>query len=166
MTPLPMAAISAVVLSVSMSLSLNPAKAEWPHNAFSCRAYKADLVWHRWARRHCPSYRWRKAWRPRHVASDTGAHCHIVVAATGAQAQSVAKAQERALIAWMGDVSYRFGSRYMDIGHAKGRLIDCSISDVGDTLGSKIQDALGVGHYRCRLTAAPCRAEARKWKDN
>ncbi len=131
-------------------------KALRQHNCFW---YGADCPG--WARR----YRHRK-WHatPSAPASiDSGVTCHRRTEATGEQAQSKDAAEERALRAWQGRVRFHFGERFLDFGNARDAKIACSPSSVADTVGGKIQDKLlGISHYRCEISARPCRAPARK----
>jgi hypothetical protein len=139
-----------------------PAGAEWPNDAFSCRALRQDLYWHNWARRHCRGYNWRKyhARHHRYVAPSDPT-CHRLISATGGAAQSDESAKSRALLAWQAEVAFHFGDRYLNISEAKDATIACAQAGVPDTVGSKIQDFIGVGHVRCHITARPCRVEAR-----
>lgn len=63
----PIAVILALIAIVAATLApIKPADADWPQGAFSCRAYRADLYWEKWARRHCSEYRWRRYGWKRH----------------------------------------------------------------------------------------------------
>jgi hypothetical protein len=149
---LSLTAILAVLLSP-------PAGADWPADAFSCRAYRADLVWQSWARRHCRGHRWRyHARHTRHVPYASGdALCQPVVPATGEQAQSEGNAYESAITAWRGEVRFLYGERFSDISKSRGLDKTCAPSSVPDSLRDKANPPL----YRCRISARPCRVEAR-----
>jgi hypothetical protein len=157
MTPLPMAAISAVVLSVSMSLSLNPAKAEWPpQHAFTCKGWRADLYWRDWARQHCRGDRQRR-WKVRHVPVASGdARCQPLVPATGDQAQSEDSAYESAITSWRGEVRFLYGERFSDLKKARDLDRTCAPSSVPDSARDRALAPL----FRCRISARPCRVEA------
>lgn len=142
-------------------------KAEWPNDAFSCRAYRADLYWHQWARENCRGYRWRqhhqaRAYYQRRNYNDDDGVCRRVIDATGEQAQSKDSAEALALRNWQGRVRFHFGEKFIVFENARDRKITCSASSVADTVGGKIQEKLlGVSHYRCELSARPCAAPAR-----
>lgn len=159
---------SLVTTAVSMVgavvvLLAGSAQADWPHDAFNCKAYRADLIWQAWARKHCPRYRWRRVQQVPYGSGD--ALCHGVIIATGDQAQSTKVATENAIVAWQGRVRFRFGERYIDINYARGQTgkdpeVVCSQSSVPDALRDKTNPTL----YRCELSAAPCRAVPKKLK--
>jgi hypothetical protein len=48
----------AAVAVVLGFIAIATARADWPENAFSCKAYRADLAYRDWAREHC-GRRWR-----------------------------------------------------------------------------------------------------------
>lgn len=149
-----------------LSLSLTTASADWPRDAFTCRAYRADLYWHEWAREHCRDYRWRYRQRSRQAyRQHTYAHedgCRRVIESTGEQAQSKDNAEALALRNWQGRVRFHYGEKFIQFENARDRKITCSASSVADTVGGKIQEKLmGVSHFRCELSARPCAAPAR-----
>jgi hypothetical protein len=49
----------AAVAVVLGFIAIATARADWPQDAFSCRAYRADLAYRDWAREHCSGRRWR-----------------------------------------------------------------------------------------------------------
>jgi hypothetical protein len=120
-----------------------------------------------WYGLDCPGQGRRLPYRfryvPKTISSATDAYCHRLIEATGEQAQSKDNAEERALRAWQGRVRFHFGEKYLDFGNARDKRITCSPSSVSDTVGGKIQEKLlGVSHYRCEISARPCREPARK----
>ena len=102
--------------------------------------------------------------QPRHWRDDDDM-CHRRMAATGAAAQSVESAKARAILAWRGEVTFNFGDRYQDVDHARDPNYACAPSGVPDTVGGKLQDAIGINHFRCRFSAHPCRAEAKPFTE-
>jgi hypothetical protein len=148
------------LLSLIAALALiSPAGAEWPADAFNCRAWRADLYWHDWAKRHCRGHRWRYyAQRHRHVPYASGdALCQPIVEATGEQAQTVAAARDSALTAWRGRVRFKYGERFTDFQHARGQREVCAPSSVPDAYRDQKLPPL----MRCELSGRPCRVEAR-----
>lgn len=119
-----------------------------------------------WYGRNCPGQRrWRHYHRPAVTYSngESDAYCHRLIEATGDQAQSRDNAENLALRTWQGRVRFHFGEKYIDFGNARDKKITCSPSSVADTVGGKIQDKLlGISHFRCELSARPCRAPARR----
>lgn len=147
----------------------------WPLRAgasepepFTYKWYKNDLYYKhyfcggRYRAEGCDRWRWRKHHARHHryvVPSDPT--CHRLISATGGAAQTEESAKGRALLAWQAEVAFHFGDRYLGIDNAKDATIACAQAGVPDTVGSKIQDFIGVGHVRCHITARPCRVEAR-----
>ena len=171
MTPTRFRWFFAAVALATMAIVLwsLPAGAEWPpRDAFwRCDEYRPGRDWRRWANRNCHDWRRhhvrRSAWRPQHVHVPRGdALCQPIVPATGEQAQSEDNAYESAVTAWRGEVRFLYGERYSDI--AKARSLDrvCAPSSVPDSARDKALAPL----FRCRITARPCRVEARSVKDD
>jgi hypothetical protein len=159
--------VTTIVVALAWIFWTLPAKAEWPRDAFTCKSYRADLYWQRWAREHCPSYRhktWhRRRWTaPRYVAPRGDALCQRVVPATGEQAQSEDSAYESAVTSWRGEVRFLYGERYSDVKNARDLDRVCAPSSVPDS----VRDRTLAPLFRCRLTARPCRVEARPVKDD
>ena len=102
--------------------------------------------------------------QPRHWRDDDDM-CHRRIAATGSAAQSVESAKARAILAWRGEVTFNYGDRYQDVDHARDPNYACAPSGVPDTVGGKLQDAIGINHFRCRFSAHPCRAEAKTFTE-
>jgi hypothetical protein len=154
-------AVAALVAFAWIMLTM-PARAEWPHNAFSCKSYRADLIWREWALENCPRYR-RRHWRVRAQAhwkapAYDGAVCHGSIIITGDQAHTTKDATANAVLAWQGRVRFRYGERYIDMGSAKDATVVCAQSSVPDAF----RDKAGATLYRCELQARPCRATAKK----
>jgi hypothetical protein len=60
-------------------------------------------------------------------------------------------------------VRFRYGERYIQFENARDARIVCSPSSVADTVGGKIQEKLlNISHFRCELSARPCRAQPQK----
>lgn len=155
---------------VTSAFVVTSAPAQEPQ-PFTYRWYKKDAYWSqfycggRYRPEGCNRYRrWRRHHRPTvysNGASDT--YCHRLIEATGDQAQSKDSAENLALRTWQGRVRFHFGEKYLSFENARDKKITCSPSSVADTVGGKIQDKLlGISHFRCELSARPCRAPARK----
>jgi hypothetical protein len=158
---------AAVALAAMTWVLLTTAGAEWPERDafYRCDSYRDSRDWRRWANRNCDDWRRQHArhWRPRYVHIPRGdALCQPVVPASGEQAQSEDNAYESAVTAWRGEVRFLYGERYSDI--AKARRLDrvCAPSSVPDSARDKALAPL----FRCRITARPCRVEARSVKDD
>lgn len=150
--------VTTIVVAVAWVFWTLPANAEWPQNAFSCRAYRADLYWHEWARRHCRGYRWRHYRRTRHVPYASGdALCQPVIEATGEQGQNEASARESALTSWRGRVRFKYGERFTEFKHARYQREVCAPSSVPDAYRDQKLPPL----FRCEISGRPCRVEAR-----
>jgi hypothetical protein len=129
------------------------------------RANRRALLAHNcfWYGTHCRGWRPRAQQRHAQPSIDSDVVCHRLTEATGEQAQSKEAAEERALRAWQGRVRFHFGERFIAFDNARDARIACSPSSVADTVGGKIQDKLlGISHFRCEISARPCRAPARK----
>jgi hypothetical protein len=146
----------AIMIAVALIAGAS-ARSEFPRDAFTCRAYRADLYWHRWAREHCPGYRhktWRRRWTaPRHAVPREPT-CHALVPAIGEQAQSEASAWDAAIVAWRGRVRWLHGERFSDHNAARDLVKACAPSSVPDAY----RDAKLPQLYRCEVVARPCRA--------
>ena len=166
---------SLIVLAVAAALSVlivgaAPAQERYRGDYIDAehRANRKALRSHNcyWYGIDCPGQRrWRHYHRPAVVYSngESDNYCHRLIEATGEQAQSKDNAEERALRAWQGRVRFHFGEKYLSFENARDKKITCSPSSVADTVGGKIQDKLlGISHFRCELSARPCRAPARK----
>lgn len=136
---------------------VSPSTAEWPHDAFSCRAMRQDLMWKEWARTHCPD--WRR-WRGYQAYASGDALCQGVVEATGDQAQSENAAWDSAVTAWKGRVRFRYGERFTDFDKARAPSRVCAPSSVADSGRDKAFSQL----YRCEISGRPCRVEAMQLK--
>lgn len=156
--------ITAAAIAAVLTLAIGPASAQeaWTDHAFTCRAYRADLYWHRWAREHCRDYRWR--WRRYHRShqwqpvNPDGVVCHGFVPAVGEQAQSEEAAWEAAIVAWRGRVRWLHGERFTDHQAARNLIKACAPSSVPDAYRDQKLPPL----YRCEMQARPCRAVPRK----
>jgi len=125
-----------------------------------------------WFGEDCPGTR---RWRHRHYRApvkvysngETDAFCHRLIETTGEQAQSKDNAEAFALRSWQGRVRFHFGEKYLNFENARDKRLTCSPSSVADTVGGKIgEKLLGISHFRCELSARPCRAPARKISKN
>jgi hypothetical protein len=145
-----------------------PAGAEWPQNAFTCRAYRADLYWHNWARENCPSYRWRRSWRHRYVTQPVvpaigSQHCPgTIINVVSGEHQGEEKAKGGARKMFMGEASTRHGLAYAELGFAKHIRWRCFPAQAHDTwtgalakVGNKAMGGDGQ-NVRCELWASPC----------
>lgn len=153
-------AIVLFVMLVCIMLT-RPAGAEWPNDAFNCRAYRSDLYWQSWARKHCRGWRrWKRhGTTTRYVVRSRGdALCQPVTEATGEQAQREDTARESALTAWRGRVRFKYGERYTDFDHARDKRVGCAPSSVPDAYRDQKLPPL----FRCELIAKPCRVEAKR----
>jgi hypothetical protein len=164
-----MRTLLALSLTAILAVILTPPAGARDPEPFTYKWYKNDLYYKhyfcggRYRAEGCDNWRWRRHYRrTRHVPYASGdALCHRMISATGGAAQSEESAKSRALLAWQAEVSFHFGDRYLSIERAKDATIACAQAGVPDTVGSKIQDMIGVGHVRCHVVARPCRVEAR-----
>lgn len=127
--------------------------------------------------RYYPPRRTYYAHRPREVIlegpkvygyterGDRRAECLSMIRAVGDERQSVEKAKDAAARAWMGNVRFHWGERYIEIDNARHVRFTCSRSSVNDTVLGKLQENVGVTHTRCQIEAAPCTARAERERD-
>lgn len=80
--------------------------------------------------------------------------CKAPLAIVGDQYASESGAQEEAKKAWMQTARWQAGERYMSVDNARDVSFECGRSSVGSVAGQVF--------YRCRITARPCRAEAKR----
>lgn len=80
--------------------------------------------------------------------------CKAPLAIVGDQYASESGAQEEARKAWMQTARWQAGERYMSVDNARDVSFECGRSSVGSVAGQVF--------YRCRITARPCRAEAKR----
>jgi hypothetical protein len=160
--------VTTIVVALAWIFWTLPAKAEWPGDTFTYKGYRKDLYWGkyhcggRYRREGCERWRQRR-WKARHVPVASGdALCQPVVPRTGEQAQSETAAYESAVTAWRGEVRFLYGERYTDLDKARNKDRTCAPSSVADSVRDKTLAPL----FRCRITARPCRVEARPVKDD
>lgn len=91
-------------------------------------------------------------------ARERGPVCMDVVTATGEKALSEENAHIFALRVWRGQVAFRYGEVYTDFHRAMHPRIHCAPVGIADTITGKLREKwLGVTHWRCELSARPCR---------
>jgi len=87
-----------------------------------------------------------------------GPICAGLVVATGEKALSEENAQIFAMRIWRGQVAFRYGESYTDFHRALHPRVHCAPVGIADTITGKIKEKLlGVTHWRCELSARPCR---------
>jgi hypothetical protein len=159
-----------VLVALAWIILTLPANAEWPQDAFSCKSYRADLVWRNWARRHCHQYRQRR-WKVRHVpvASSVGVpkvgsqHCpSTIINVVSGERQGEDKAKGDARKMFMGEASARYGLVYAELSYAKNIRWRCFPAQAHDTWTGALSKGAnrmmgGDGqNIRCELWASPC----------
>ena len=84
--------------------------------------------------------------------------CMDVVTAVGEKAVSEENAEIFALRIWRSQVAFRYGESYTDFHRALHPRRHCSPVGIADTITGKIKEKwLGVTHWRCELSARPCK---------
>ena len=157
--------IRITTITIVAAAAIAPAAAE--PEAFSYHWYKRDVYWGKFycgGRYHpegCETWRWRR-WRAQQPQGLDEPLCHDRTEATGDQAQSEENAEALALRSWRGRVRFKYGEIYTAFEYAKDPKIVCAPSDVADTVGGKISKLAGISHWRCELSAKPCRPQPRK----
>lgn len=145
----------AIALTLAALLLPAPAAAEnrpyWADRAFGTHRQYRDYGHHGW-RRYRPQVRaWVHRHQPHVPAGEPDRHCKPVVRVVGDQRPTEDGAKEQADKAWMQEVRFRYGERYMLADKARDRRYACSRSSIGEIVGQTMQ--------RCEIIAQPCPAE-------
>ena len=123
----------------------------WADRAFGVhRQYRDYPHWRRPQRYRPPVYGWRQYHKPP-VPHEHDKSCKPGVRVVGDQRPTEDGAREQADKAWMQEVRFRFGERYMLTTQAKELRYACSRSSIGELVGQTMQ--------RCEIIAQPCPAE-------
>ena len=80
------------------------------------------------------------------------------VTATGEKALSQENAEIFALRIWKSEVVFEYGEQYLDFHKARHPQMHCAPVGIADSFSGRIKEKLlGVTHWRCRISAYPCR---------
>ena len=147
--------LTASALILAASLLPAPVAAEgnpyWVDRAFNQhRQYRDYPHWRQPRRYRPPVYGWRQRHQP-YVPHEIDKHCKPLVRVVGDQRPSEDAAKEQADKAWMQEVRFRYGERYMLTTQAKDLRYACSRSSIGELVGQTMQ--------RCEIIAQPCPAQ-------
>lgn len=143
--------------AIAIALILMPVAAcaqqpPWADRAFGVhRQYRDNPHWREPRRYRPPVYGWRQRHQPHVPAGEPDKHCKPVVRVVGDQRTTEDAAKEQADKAWMQEVRFRYGERYMLTTQARERRYACSRSSIGELVGQTMQ--------RCEIIAQPCPAE-------
>lgn len=144
--------------AIAMALVLLPTAAAaegnpyWADRAFGQhRQYRDYSNWRQPQRYRPPVYGWRHRHQPHVPSGEPDKHCKPVVRVVGDQRPTEDGAKEQADKAWMQEVRFRYGERYMLTGQARDMRYACSRSSIGELVGQTMQ--------RCEIIAQPCPAE-------
>lgn len=145
--------LTALALILAASLLPAPAAAEgnpyWVDRAFGThRQYRDYSNWR--PRYRPPVYGWRQRHQP-YVPHEHDKSCKPLIRVVGDQRPTEEGAKEQADKAWMQEVRFRYGERYMLTTQAKDRRYACSRSSIGELVGQTM--------LRCEVIAQPCPAE-------
>lgn len=146
---------AAAVLILAASLLPAPASAQnpyWADRAFGQHHQYRDYGRNGWRPRQRPQVRaWVHKHKPPVPAGEPDKACKPVVRVVGDQRTTEEGAREQADKAWMQEVRFRYGERYMLTARAKDARYACSRSSIGEIVGQTMQ--------RCEIIAQPCPAE-------
>lgn len=141
----------AIALVLLPTVAVAETQPYWADRAFGThRQYRDYPHWRRPQRYRPPVYGWRQYHKP-HVPHEHDKSCKPVVRVVGDQRPTEDGAREQADKAWMQEVRFRFGERYMLTTQAKELRYACSRSSIGELVGQTMQ--------RCEIIAQPCPAE-------
>jgi hypothetical protein len=85
--------------------------------------------------------------------------CYDIVSAVGIEDRDGEKALETAREVWANTVRFDYGERYIDLKNAEQFRSVCTVSSVGRTLISHIEDHQDQRERtRCKIWARPCKA--------
>lgn len=143
------AADGRVYFTAEECLADRDCRREW--RAEKRQAERISYARHLPRKRHVQTAGWERS-------RDHGPVCAGLVVATGEKANSEENAHIFALRIWRGQVAFRYGESYTDFHRALHPKVHCAPVGIADTITGKLREKwLGVTHWRCELSARPCR---------
>lgn len=98
---------------------------------------------------------WQQTEEPRH-------DCRPVISVVGTEHLKEEAAKDAAERAWMDQVRFLHGERYMNLDKSHRKKIACTRSSTGDSMTARVLDKISEGAgilTRCQIEARPCSVE-------